>query len=587
MIGRQSWMRWVLALCLMLAWADLSIVAQELPEGWSKDSHGIDVQPAYDLVFPDDRVPEMALTLEGDAWEEVTVGGCREMWTLGSVHFEGRTWPHVQIAVTEADLAAWEQGLAAPDLMLRFDRLAVPTQRFYGFSELALHSSREDPSLVRTKAALDLLRDAGIPSPRAAVFRVRLEAPKEMGFISIYTLIEVPAEPMLDTQFDEKDGALYQIAGEAVRLGFFDSDAFVPLLAANPAFDAPSPDALIAALLANRGNRQAWRMDLERVFDVYEYLRWLAVRTVFGSNLGYGRTLDPISLYWDPGDMRFHWVPVGPLQLAPMGGTADLIDVSLDNVSDEWPLIRLLADDPAYRGTYLGYVDEVLNSVFRVGPMHDRLRQFHELVEPWVIDPDLRPEDRAFFGSADSFFIGLEELLFAVEDRYAQAIDFLAQTDFGRSPIVISEIHYNPSLDQGIDNNFEFVELFNNGYRTIDLSGYMFIEGLQFALPPRTVLSPGQCLVFTKRAETYRDAPCEVQQWDRGSLSNGGETLRLLDREGVEVDSVRYDDIFPWPESADAGGSSLEIIDPGIPNYTYENWRASLMLGGSPGWVEP
>jgi CotH protein/lamin tail-like protein len=586
MIGRQLRVRRVLTLCVMLSWLALSAAAQDLPEGWSEESHGFDANPAYNLVFPDDHVLEIVLTLDGGAWEEETIAGRLELGSYGSVQFDGRTWPYVRIVVTDDDLTAWRQGLAAPNLLLVFDSSVSNGQSFYGFPELKFHSSGDDSSLVRTKIALDLLRDAGIPSPRAAFCRVRVEALGDMEFVGFYTAIEVPGAPMLDAQFDEKDGSLYRADGEASRLGVVDPDAFVPILLAQPAYHAPQPDALIAALHANHGNRQSWRMDLEAIFDVYEYIRGLAVRTVLGCNMGYGRTLDSVTLYWDPGDERFHWVFSNPLQLAP-ALAAYLINPSLSNVADEWPLIRLIADDPSYMGTYLGYVDDVLNSVLRVGPIHDRLRQAHALLEPFVFDPDVRPEERSFLVSSDHFVVGLEELLFAVEDRYAQAIEFLAEVGFRPSPIVISELHYNPSLVQGIDNNFEFVELFNKGYRTIDLSGYMFIEGLHFALPPRTVLSPGQCLLLTKRAETYRDAPCEVQQWDRGSLSNGGETLRLVNRDGVEVDSVRYDDVAPWPEAADTGGSSLEIIDPRLPNYTYANWRASDAIGGSPGWVSP
>jgi len=177
-------------------------------------------------------------------------------------------------------------------------------------------------------------------------------------------------------------------------------------------------------------------------------------------------------------------------------------------------------------------------------------------------------------------------LFLAAEQRYADVDAFVWEHGLRPAPIVISELHYNPSLKQGIDNNFEFIELFNRGSRTVDLSGYRFIEGLEFALPPGTVLRPGQCLLISKRADTYRDAPCDIQQWARGSLSNGGEVVRLLDREGVEVDSVKYDDVFPWPEEPDSEGPSLEIVDPERPNYTYENWQASEEIGGSPGWVE-
>jgi len=587
MICHRALLRLILVISAMIVLITLPLCAQHPPEGWSTETHGANADPNYDLVFPDDHVVEIALVLDSDQWIATDADEHHERTTQCAVHFEGRTWTNVQMRITEEALAAWQQAIAAPDLLLRFDPFDSTGQRFYGFSEIELRGSNGDPSRVRTKVVFDLLRDAGVPALRASFCSVRLQTEGEMAFVSIYTMVEVPGAPMLDTQFDEDDGSLFLGEGEGVRFDDLDPHAFVPLLLANEEHDVPSPEALLHALHAEGWGLLSWRINLESVFDVYGYLRWLAFRTVLGSFEGYGRTLDPIAIYWDPGDRRFHWIPIGNLEIAPEeSNESDLLDLSLDDVGDEWPLIRLLADDPAYKGTYDGYVNELLKGVFQVGAVHDQLRQAHGLIEPYVLGAEVSPEERRFLPPPGAFFASFDELLFSIEDRYAQGSEYLDSIGFSESPIVISEIHYNPSLEQGIDNNFEFVELFNRGNRTVDLSGYMFIEGLLIELPPRTVLSPGQCLMLTKRAATYKDAPCEVQQWVRGSLSNGGETLRLIDREGVEVDSVSYDDVDPWPTSADAGGLSLEIVDPGAPNFTYVNWRASGVIGGSPGWVE-
>ncbi len=575
----------IIILWMLLLASSLPLVGQALPPGWSMASHSAQADGDYAEVFPSDRILAITVTLGQGAGMPFPPNGNGDSLFDAIVSYDDRVWHDVQVSMSEADRLAWQQGLAAPDLILRFNAASSTPQRFYGFSELVLYANREDPTLVRTKVALDLLAAAGVPAPRSALCRLHLEAPEGRGFVGIYTLIETPAAPMLDVQFDDNDGALYVLEGDATRLDSFNPASSTLIQPANPAHDAPTLEAVIDALHANGDNRPAWSMGLESVFDVHEFLRCLAVRIVSGACEGYGRSGEPVTVYWDPGDRRFHWIAQPDLDRA-FQVNGELIDGSLDDVDEAWPLIRLLANDPAYRGTYHGYIDEALDGVLHVARVHDRLRRAHALVAPVLLDPSLRPEDCRFLPSQEAFFSGLEDVLWNIEERYAQALDYLLQCEFNRSAIVISEIHYNPSLEQGIDNNFEFVELFNRGYQTVDLSGYMFIEGLQFALPPRTVLSPGQCLLLTKRAETYRDAPCDVQQWDRGSLSNGGETLRLIDRNGVEVDSVRYDDVAPWPEAADAGGSSLEIIDPNEPNYTYDNWRASLSIGGSPGWVE-
>lgn len=566
-------------LWLMMAMIVLSPCARADVVVSSEPSHGVNADPNYDIVFPDDRVLEFHLLLEPDSWNSESVSD----WVAqGTLQFDDLSWKGVELRISAEERSTWQARQHAPNLHLRFETPAAPAQRFFGFSELELRGSSNDPTRMRTKTALDLVRQAGVATPRAAYCKLTLEE-SETKTVDIYTIVEIPALPMLDTQFDEDDGSLYIVEGDGARLMGFDPHAFLPIQLADAELEIPSPEVLVTALHAVPRNHPSWRTDLESVFDVHEFLRGLAMRTVLGSNAGYGRTLAPLTLYWDPGDGRFHHIPNQELQLAPLGEGFP-IEISLDDVSGEWPLIRLIADDPTYFATYLGYVNEGLKGGLQVINVREQLRRAQALLEPII---DNAEQQEPFLPSADDFVSAVDDLLLAIEDRYALAQDFLFSIGFRESPIVISELHYNPSLDQGIDNNFEFVELFNRGNRTIDLSGYMFVEGLEFALPPRTILSPGQCLLLTKRAETYRDAPCEVQQWARGSLSNGGERIRFVNREGIEIDSVKYDDVAPWPEAADAGGSTLEIIDPDTPNYTYENWRASEQLGGSPGWIEP
>ena len=80
-----------------------------------------------------------------------------------------------------------------------------------------------------------------------------------------------------------------------------------------------------------------------------------------------------------------------------------------------------------------------------------------------------------------------------------------------------------------------------------------------------------------------------------GSLSNGGETIKIEDAANGTVLEFRYEDgrgegEEDWPLSADGGGSSLVIVDAlaapdvwGIGSV----WRASTQLGGSPGDEDP
>ena len=139
--------------------------------------------------------------------------------------------------------------------------------------------------------------------------------------------------------------------------------------------------------------------------------------------------------------------------------------------------------------------------------------------------------------------------------------------------IVINEVFYNPP--DGRDG--EFLELFNRGDSAVDLAGFRFTKGIDFTFIEGTSLPAGEFLVLARKPETVR----EIYGIDgvfgpyEGGLSNRGERLRLEDRRGNMVDSVRYHDEGDWSSLADGGGSSLELIDPWQDNSSPSAWEAS------------
>ncbi|MBF0368610.1 MAG: CotH kinase family protein [Magnetococcales bacterium] len=184
-----------------------------------------------------------------------------------------------------------------------------------------------------------------------------------------------------------------------------------------------------------------------------------------------------------------------------------------------------------------------------------------------------------------SQFVGWEER--EEEDNplrlgYSENLTLTAQFD-ELAPIVIREIHYNPSSSQGDDSDYEFIELINIGLTPIDLTDYAFSEGIEMTFPDGSVIDTQEIIVVARNAETYQDQGYQVFEWEKGKLSNSGETLTLINAEGNEVDQVTYSDTLPWTPSADGGGGSLALINPALDNAAPENWWVGPTFGGTPG----
>ena len=76
-------------------------------------------------------------------------------------------------------------------------------------------------------------------------------------------------------------------------------------------------------------------------------------------------------------------------------------------------------------------------------------------------------------------------------------------------------------------------------------------------------------------------------QFTSGGLSNGGESITLVDSLGQTVLDFSYDDSEPWPQRADGAGGTLQIKDAAtkpVEQYgKYYHWRGSTQFHGSPG----
>jgi len=147
--------------------------------------------------------------------------------------------------------------------------------------------------------------------------------------------------------------------------------------------------------------------------------------------------------------------------------------------------------------------------------------------------------------------------------------------------VVISEIMYNPAGNP----DDEFLELYNpSSTESVDLSGWR-VDGIGLTIPSGTVILPSSYVAFVRSGAQFRAAYGSARfipaQYD-GKLSNTGELITLYDRSGRTIDAVRYENIAPWPESANGMGASLELIDPTKDNARVANWSASGVPGGTP-----
>ncbi len=166
--------------------------------------------------------------------------------------------------------------------------------------------------------------------------------------------------------------------------------------------------------------------------------------------------------------------------------------------------------------------------------------------------------------------------------------------------VLINEIMYHPASENLRES---YVELFNPGAAAVDLTGWQFTKGITFAFPSAVSLAPGGYLVVAADAFSFTNKYPGVTNLVAGWPGAMGKHLRLENAAGQVVNEVKYSNDgdwaarilttngfasyghygWEWQAAHDGLGSSLELMNPTLPNAYGQNWGSSAVPNGTPG----
>ncbi len=132
--------------------------------------------------------------------------------------------------------------------------------------------------------------------------------------------------------------------------------------------------------------------------------------------------------------------------------------------------------------------------------------------------------------------------------------------------LAITKIHYHPE-NNGLS---EFIEVMNvSNDQSLDLTDIRFTSGISFNFSNGSIksLGTGERALIIRDLKAFEESfgtelPIAGTFEEGTALSNGGETIKLEDRENGSISEFKYNDKSPWPESADGNGKALGLIDP-------------------------
>ncbi len=453
------------------------------PEGWTTETHGKKGDPNYEVVFPGNKVNRLDITITAEDWqammddmtelwgrrpggasssgggcgsslaaeesyvpkdeEEDEPGGCdgggsvlpsmfpdeNPVYKPCTMVFEGKTWYHVGIRFkgNSSLRASWQSGSFKLPLRLTTDKFEdefpeIDNQRFYGFQKLSMSSNYSDESFLREKVVADIFRNAGVPAPHTAFYRVFIDYGEGSKYFGLYTMVEIPDKPLLETQFSDNGGNLYKPKGDGATFSRYVEEDYDKENHEDEA-DFSDVRALYDALHASRTNAATWRAGLEKTLNVDGFLRWLAVNTTIQNWDTYGLMPQNYYLYNDPADTQLHWIPYDNNMALD---SSRALSFNL-NVSNSWPLIRFLMDDPVYHAVYVKYVGETIATTFYPDRMQPIYKAAHDMIRPYVVGAEGEVAGYTLLRNKADFDEGLQYLNQHVQRRLSAAQTFIRQ----------------------------------------------------------------------------------------------------------------------------------------------------------------
>lgn len=416
--------------------------------------------PDYEWVFPEEKVRTITIQLGQENWDKIqkdmewrtarkfgsasTIPGATPpagapldavygdpIFVKAQVQQGDHTWKNVGFRLKgNASLnGSWRSGIYKLPFKLKFDEWEdqnpdIRNQRFYGFQELSFAPSYGDDTFLKEKLLTQLFRNSGVMACKVAYYKVIIDFGQGLRNCGVYQAIEAVEEHMVETQSGKKVGNVYKPESNMQQflISQFEKQNNQTLA------DYSDVRQLITTLnspLRVSDNAQ-WKKELESIFDVKEFLRYLAVNNTVGNWDSYGVLTHNYFLVNTDGVL--HWVPYDLNLSFQMRGGANnsrfALSMDMKAVTSQWPLIRYIVDDPAYFAYYKAAVKTFIEKDFTPTTMGAYIKKHKAVLQPYFTGTGVEAPPYSHLRSPQNVDVALTDLEKYINERYQVALGF-------------------------------------------------------------------------------------------------------------------------------------------------------------------
>lgn len=365
----------------------------------------------------------------------------------------------------------------------------VSGQKYDGMKKLNLSNGYLDPSQIREKLFMDILRQSGVAAPRVTFSAVYFNG----EYIGLYKAMETINKEFLDTYYQNNDGNLFKCEPSTPltwegsdQTSYYDNAELKTNETENDWSD------LVNLIYTINYSGSNFEDNLRDKFNLDTYIKSWAANNVFGNLDSYVYLPHNYYLYHDTITDRFEWITwdaslafgVYAFLVVPNSIEFDVMFLP-DNAQQDRPLNYHILKDASLKQQYMGEICSLLKNEFLPSKLFPKIDSLGTLIEPYVY---LEPEaNRMFTLSEFRGNLQYNTVSFQLIGQVPGLKDFVRKR---RSSIMHQLCDYNWSclLNQEISNDevlhiypnpgsevtIEFIapnEFFTSEFLITDLSG--------------------------------------------------------------------------------------------------------------------
>jgi len=442
----------ILVVFLLFAWACEKNTDPSVSKAFGKI-------PDYDWVFPEAEMRSITIQLGQENWDKIqrdmeyrtirkfgsatTILGAvapvgngsldavpgDPIYVEADVSQGNNKWKRVGFRLKgNASLnATWRSGVYKLPFKIQFDEFEdkyaeTQNQRFYGFKELSFAPSYGDNTFMKEKLLTDLFRKAGVMACKVAYYKVYIDFGQGQKYCGVYQAIETVEEHMVETQSGIKVGNVYKpesnlqtfITAQIEKQNNKDLNDYSDVKALIAAINSPT----------RVNDRALWKKQLEAIFDVKSYLKYLAVNNTVGNWDTYGQVMHNYFLANTNGVLR--WIPYDlNLSFQMKGGlNRTALTMEMKEVGSQWPLIRYIIDDPEYYAFYKAAVKDFITNYFTPTTMNLYIKKHKAILAPSFTASEIEKPPYSYLQNPQSFDQAVTDLEKYINERYIAVSSF-------------------------------------------------------------------------------------------------------------------------------------------------------------------